>query len=511
MVPTHFHAILNLGEAVLSRYRNHGLTALVSNAAPLPQVTKEKIVAHFGEGVLHETYGSTEAGIVTNLRPPDQLRKKSCVGLPFVGNRLRLLDDEGNEAAPGEVGELFSTSPYLFNGYWNKPEDTAATMRGGWVSAGDMARRDEDDYIYIVDRKKDMIISGGVNVYPREVEDALSRHPAVREVAVVGVPDDYWGERIKAFVVPQPDAPPTAGGADRLRQGESRRLQGPQGGRFHRGAAAQPGRQGAEAGTAGDGRVSGGAGTVEHRFVACGERRVMVRRAGSGPPVLLLHESPVSSAAFVPLIGSLAERFTVIAPDTPGYGGSDPLALHRPQIADYADALKETVDALGLERVALFGRHTGAAIAIAFSNRYPERVNGVVLEGCPAFTPEEMEELVASYLPPFRPVWRRQPCRLALVAHPRSVQLLPVEPPGAGIAGRDRHATALDPQPDRDGPAAGGRRLPRRLRGGVPLRRRRGCSGRARARPLHGDRDRRPLPPPRPPSFAPGRTHRSTG
>ena len=209
MVPTHFHAILNLGEKVLARYREHGLTALVSNAAPLPQVTKEKIVAQFGDGVLHETYGSTEAGIVTNLRPPDQLRKKSCVGLPFVANRVRLLDDEGGETAPGEVGELFSNSPYLFNGYWNKPEATAATMRDGWVSAGDMARRDEEGYVYIVDRRKDMIISGGVNVYPREVEDVLSRHPAVREVAVVGVPDDYWGERIMAFVVPQADAQPS--------------------------------------------------------------------------------------------------------------------------------------------------------------------------------------------------------------------------------------------------------------------------------------------------------------
>ena len=151
--------------------------------------------------------------------------------------------------------------------------------------------------------------------------------------------------------------------------------------------------------------MSGGTGTIEHRFVTCGERRVMVRRAGSGPPVLLLHESPVSSAAFVPLIGSLADRFTVIAPDTPGYGGSEPLALHRPQIADYADALKDVVDALGLERAAIFGRHTGAAIAIEFANRYPERVSGALLEGCPAFTPEEMEELVASYLPPFRPDW----------------------------------------------------------------------------------------------------------
>ena len=209
MVPTHFHAILNMGEAVLARYRNHGLSALVSNAAALPQVTKERIVVQFGEGVLHETYGSTEAGIVTNLRPADQLRKKSCVGLPFVGNSIRLQGDEGGEAAPGEVGELYSSSPYLFNGYWNKPAETEATMRDGWVSAGDMARRDEEGYVYLVDRRKDMIISGGVNVYPREVEDALSRHPAVREVAVVGVPDSYWGERIKAFVVPQSDSPPT--------------------------------------------------------------------------------------------------------------------------------------------------------------------------------------------------------------------------------------------------------------------------------------------------------------
>ena len=144
---------------------------------------------------------------------------------------------------------------------------------------------------------------------------------------------------------------------------------------------------------------------IEHRFVSCGERRVMVRRAGSGPPAVLLHESPRSSAAFVPVIETLAARFTVIAPDTPGYGGSDPLDLHRPQIADYADALKEVMDGLDLERVALFGRHTGAAIAIECANLYPERVSGVVLDGCPAFTPQEMDELVAGYLPPFRPSW----------------------------------------------------------------------------------------------------------
>ena len=201
MVPTHFHAIFRLDEAVLARYGRPPIRSLVSNAAPLPQATKERIVEYFGEGLLHETYGSTEAGCVTNLRPADQLRKVQCVGQPFPCNRIRLLDDDGQDVARGEFGELFSNSPYLFNGYWNKPDETAAAIRDGWVSAGDMARQDEDGYIYIVDRKKDMIISGGVNIYPREVEEALMRHTGVREVAVVGVADEYWGEKVKAFVV----------------------------------------------------------------------------------------------------------------------------------------------------------------------------------------------------------------------------------------------------------------------------------------------------------------------
>ncbi len=208
MVPTHYHAILAQENAVLERYRKHHLTSLISNAAALPQATKEGIVAQFGEGVLHETYGSTEAGIVTNLRPPDQLRKIQCVGLPFVCSRIRLLDGDGQEVAQGEVGELYSNSPYLFNGYWGKPEETAAILRDGWVTAGDMARRDEEGYLFLVDRKKDMIISGGVNIYPREIEEVLIRLTGIAEVAVIGVADDYWGERVKAFVVTAGDDAP---------------------------------------------------------------------------------------------------------------------------------------------------------------------------------------------------------------------------------------------------------------------------------------------------------------
>lgn len=201
MVPTHFHAIFALEKPVRDRWRGVKLRALVSNAAPLPQHTKELIVDYFGDGILHECYGSTEGGIVTNLRPSDQLRKSQCVGKPFLMNEVRLLDENGNPVRGGEVGELFSSSPCLFLGYWKQPAATAAAMRDGFFSAGDLARTDDEGYFYLVDRKKDMYISGGVNVYPREVEEFLFRLPGVREAAVIGVPDAYWGEVGKAFIV----------------------------------------------------------------------------------------------------------------------------------------------------------------------------------------------------------------------------------------------------------------------------------------------------------------------
>lgn len=212
LVPTHFHAIFALEKPILDRYRGFdGLSAIVSNAAPLAQATKEQIVAYFGEGILHETYGSTEAGIVTNLRPADQLTKQRCVGQPFIATHVRLLDEAGEEVAPGEVGELYSRSPYIYNGYWGKPDETAACFRGDWFSAGDMATKDEDGFVYLVDRKKDMVISGGINVYPREIEEILFRHPLVADAAVVGVPNEKWGEELKGFVVLKSGAAPDEG------------------------------------------------------------------------------------------------------------------------------------------------------------------------------------------------------------------------------------------------------------------------------------------------------------
>lgn len=202
LVPTHFHQIFALERATLDRYRDFSsLTSIVSNAAPLPQATKELIVDYFGDDILHETYGSTEAGIVTNLRPRHQLSKQRCVGQPFIATLIRLLDEAGADVPAGEVGELFSSSPYIFNGYWNKPAETADGFRDEWFTAGDMARMDEDGFIYLVDRKKDMVISGGINIYPREIEELLFRHPAVADAAVIGIPDEKWGEALKAIVV----------------------------------------------------------------------------------------------------------------------------------------------------------------------------------------------------------------------------------------------------------------------------------------------------------------------
>jgi len=202
MVPTHFHKIFDLEPETLARYQGTQLGSIISNAAPLPHATKEQILEYFGPDLLHETYGSTEASIVSNLRPKDQRIKQNCVGLPFNSNLISLRNEQGEECGVDEPGELFSSSPYLFNGYWNNPDETKAAFNAGWVTVGDIARRDADGYLYIIDRKKDMVLSGGINIYPREIENVLEQHPDIVEAAVIGVPDEKWGERLKAFVVP---------------------------------------------------------------------------------------------------------------------------------------------------------------------------------------------------------------------------------------------------------------------------------------------------------------------
>ncbi len=212
VVPSHLQALLDLPSEVLQSHRGaqRSLKAIVCNAAALPFPLKQRTVEYFGPGLLHETYGFTEAGIVTNLPPEDQLRKPGSVGRPFPLVDVRLLDDAGQPVPVGEVGEIHVSSPYLFNGYWNRPEDTAACTRDGFVSAGDLARQDEDGCVYIVDRRKDMVVTGGINIYPREIEDVLVAHPQVAEVAVIGLPDPRWGERLCACIVATGSSTPTA-------------------------------------------------------------------------------------------------------------------------------------------------------------------------------------------------------------------------------------------------------------------------------------------------------------
>jgi acyl-CoA synthetase (AMP-forming)/AMP-acid ligase II len=149
-----------------------------------------------------EIYGSTEAGSVTLLRPEEQLNKVGSIGKEVMGtDRIKLLDEEGNEVPDGEVGELFARTPEIFTEYWKDPEKTEQSFRGEWFSAGDMAKRDSDGYYYLVDRKANMIITGGENVFPSEVENVVGSHPAVQDVAVIGVPHEKWGEAVKAVLI----------------------------------------------------------------------------------------------------------------------------------------------------------------------------------------------------------------------------------------------------------------------------------------------------------------------
>jgi len=150
-------------------------------------------------------YGLTEAGPNTFWLPPADLRRKpGSVGFPLLHIDVKLVDKSGRECGPEEVGELWIRGPHVCAGYWNRPEETARTIRDGWLSTGDLARRDAEGYYYIVGRLKDVIISGGENIYPAEVESVLATHPAVAEVALLGVPDDRWGEAPCAVVVPKP-------------------------------------------------------------------------------------------------------------------------------------------------------------------------------------------------------------------------------------------------------------------------------------------------------------------
>ena len=202
LVPTHYAMMLDLPAAVRARHDLGRVTKLMISSAPARPETKRAVMEMFRSSGLFELYGATELGWATMLHPHEQFTKLGSVGRECVGSApIRLLDEAGQEVPDGEPGELYASTPYLFDGYWKLPEKTKEAFRGEYCTVGDMARRDEDGYIHLVDRKSNMIISGGENIYPSEVETALAAHPAVKDVAVVGLPDPKWGERVHAVVV----------------------------------------------------------------------------------------------------------------------------------------------------------------------------------------------------------------------------------------------------------------------------------------------------------------------
>jgi fatty-acyl-CoA synthase len=209
MVPTMFVRICALPADVRAKYDTSSLRWVMSGAAPLATEVAKRFMDQFGP-ILWNFYGATETGIVTLAGPGDHVSRPGTVGRAVRGNEIRLYGEDGGEVGVGQVGELYARNSMLIAGYHRNDDATRSSMRDGFFSVGDLARRDADGFYYMESRKHDMVISGGVNIYPREIEDHLHHHPAVLEAAVIGVPDPEWGESLKAFVVRRAGAHLTA-------------------------------------------------------------------------------------------------------------------------------------------------------------------------------------------------------------------------------------------------------------------------------------------------------------
>jgi long-chain acyl-CoA synthetase len=213
--PTQLKRIVALPDDEVAKADLSSMICLIANAAPVPYALKQEVIDKLGDGFLFEVYGSTELGVDTVLPPEDQLRKPGSCGKPYGGIEIKIVKDDGAIAGTGEAGELFVRTTLAMDGYHRTAEQLAELEKApddelGWKSVGDVAYVDDEGYVYICDRKKDMIISGGVNIYPAEVEAVLHAYPDVLDVAVFGIPDDEWGERVHAIVQPKPGTTITA-------------------------------------------------------------------------------------------------------------------------------------------------------------------------------------------------------------------------------------------------------------------------------------------------------------
>ncbi len=201
VVPTMINRMVNLLPEVKDRYDTSSIRVITVGGESFPFPLKKQAIELFDEGKIFEFFGATENSCVTYLRPEDQLKKPGSCGKAAMGNDIKLLDEDKNEVPAGEVGIMYTKSKFLLDEYYNNPEATEANYHNGYFTIGDMARMDEDGYYYIVDRAVDMIISGGVNIYPAEIEEVLYNHPEVFDVSIIGAPDPDWGEKIIAYVV----------------------------------------------------------------------------------------------------------------------------------------------------------------------------------------------------------------------------------------------------------------------------------------------------------------------
>ncbi|HQZ86703.1 MAG TPA: long-chain fatty acid--CoA ligase [Actinomycetota bacterium] len=200
-VPTMYVALLQ--EPEHGTYDTSALRLCVSGGASLPVEVLKGFESEFGSAIL-EGYGLSETSPVASFNHPDRERKPGSIGTPIAGVEMRLVDGDWNDVGEGEIGEIAIKGPNVMKGYWNRPEATSEVVRGEWFRTGDLATRDDEGYYFIVDRAKDMIIRGGFNVYPREIEEVLYEHPAVAEAAVIGIPDAVMGEEIGAAITLKP-------------------------------------------------------------------------------------------------------------------------------------------------------------------------------------------------------------------------------------------------------------------------------------------------------------------
>jgi fatty-acyl-CoA synthase len=201
--PTMYQAMMNLPEA--ERFDTASVRRVVTGAAPMSVTVKKSLQGLFPHAGFFDLYGLTEASPgVTILEPDAFFEKIDSVGRPMAFVEVKVVDKEDKEVPEGQVGEIICRGPNIMKGYYKDPQGTAEALRDGWLYTGDLGRMDENGFLYLVDRKKDLIISGGENIYPAEIERVLLNHPAISEAAVIGVSDPYWGERVKAFVVLRP-------------------------------------------------------------------------------------------------------------------------------------------------------------------------------------------------------------------------------------------------------------------------------------------------------------------